>query len=205
MGEQDLHGRRAGVPVGMGIPAAGDQGCQWQARLSSACLPCGHVESHRGTLGEAEHGRTRQGHARSQVLQSPAQVPASGRQRLPVGLGQQVVPLPTGPGRVGKRCPQRHHTHLGPHQEFGKVEQVIGIGTPAMQQHQPAVSGGGSPLDGAGFRRGRLPGPRRLGLPIAWHLGMNIGGGIGSWIRSRRGLRNGGEGREGQEPRTAAA
>ena len=47
-------------------------------------------------------------------------------------------------------CPQRHHAHRRTDQQVGQVEQVIGIGPPAVQQHQPLLAAIRATSDHAG-------------------------------------------------------
>jgi hypothetical protein len=37
-------------------------------------------------------------------------------------------------------CPQGHHAYRWPHQHLGQVEQIVGIRSPAVQQHKALVT-----------------------------------------------------------------
>ena len=175
-----------GLPARMGVATAGNQGRQrqrppgWPAviRLRSnpavtggptsisvlAATPGGHIQGHGGPLGEAQQGRALQRHTGAQRDQpSPELHPGRG-QLGPLRL-LQVVPLAADAAGMGQGRPQGHQADLGllsggqaseRQQLQPQVEQVIGIGSPAMQQHQPAAGPLRSELDGRAVIPGGL-------------------------------------------------
>jgi len=130
------------LPARMGIAAAGHhsghrQGFGGGAIAARGCTRCA-VQRHGRTLRETQQHRVVEGQALVQVLQTAAQIHQRARQLGPAVL-LQVVPLAARAGRVGQGRPQGHQLLVGAHQQLAQVEQVVGIGAPAMQQDQPAA------------------------------------------------------------------
>lgn len=103
------------------------------------------------------------------------QVGAGGAQAGPIGL-LQVVPLPAEAAGVRFRCPQGHHADLVrlaifSQQGGAQIQQIIGIGPPAVQQHQASLRLGRPQPDGL---------PVVLGQTILGQgvLGQNVGHGL---------------------------
>jgi hypothetical protein len=136
MGEQDFSLRPARLPARMGVATAAHQSGQRQLLLAGD-IAAAHIERHRPTLGESQQGRGLQRHRGSQRQQSCPQPSPRLRQIRPSRV-LQVVPLPAKSGRMGPGGAQGHHAHVWIHQFQAKLQQVIGIGSPAVQQHQPA-------------------------------------------------------------------
>ena len=175
MGEQHRRGPGMGLPVTVGVTAAGDQSRQRQWRLCTG----DHIQGHGSPLREAQKRRAGQ---RDRGIQGQEALPQGlpGRRHLLPGRlrkhvpPEQRVPLAAGSGGMGLRGTQGDHADLGRHQKLRQIKQVIGIGAPAMQQDQPAqgqirpqadgltiVTGLGRRLE-VGHRRG---GGRQLGGP----------------------------------------
>ena len=125
--EQGRWGRLSRLPALMGVATAGDQPCQRQLRT--------HIHRHRAALGEAQQHGVLQRHLRRQILQP---LPQRGPRRRQGGPVDRLQPIPLAPHahRVGLGRSQRHHAHRRPHQQAAQIEQIVGVGAPAMQQHQ---------------------------------------------------------------------
>ena len=121
---------RLGCPVGMGVATAADQAGHRQPPGAG-----GHIQGHRRPLGEAEQHRLAQAQFPIQGNQPLAQLAAGDGQLGPARL-LQVVPLPPHAGRVGQRGLKGHHAHLRAHQQSSQLHQVVGVRSPAVQQHQ---------------------------------------------------------------------
>ncbi len=99
----------------------------------------GHIHRHRPSLREAQQDRVLQRHRLRQLLQPlPQRLPGTG-QFLPVRRRRQSIPLAADAGRMDPRRPKRHQIHRPIHQLLPQIQQVVGVGSPAMQQHQPAA------------------------------------------------------------------
>ncbi len=136
MGEQDRWLRSARLPQRVGIAAAADQRRQRQSLLPGD-VAAAHIERHRRALGETQQGRGLQRH-RGPQGQETAPQPAARLGQIRPGRMLQVVPLAARTGGMGPGCAQGDHAHIPIDQLQSQLQQVIGIRTPAVQQHQPA-------------------------------------------------------------------
>jgi len=69
---------------------------------------------------------------------------------------------------MGFGGPQGHHVHARTHQQFPQIEEIVGIGAPAVQEHQPMRGIHGTKAEeigAAGHGRGLELLLRRLDLP----------------------------------------
>ena len=138
MAQQHRQRQGAGLPVGVGIAAASNDTRQRQG-VARGPAAAGHIESHGRALGEPQQHGLLQRHRFGQSLQACVQGHPARGQLGPAAL-LQVVPLASHPSRVRQRRTQGHDAHLRAHQQLAQIEQIVGVGAPAVQQHQ-AVGG----------------------------------------------------------------
>ena len=169
MGEQHLGHGRLGLPARVGVAAAGHDPFQGQVATP--------IEGHGRPLGEAEQHRVLEGQAAAEGLKArPKGQPGLGQVR-PAGV-LQVVPLAAEAAGVGLGCPQGQQlaplaTELPP-----QLEQVFGIGPPAVQEHQSLAGVRRPALQGFANGLISLPGLHRFqrggastGFHAAWSQG----------------------------------